>query len=217
MPIEKKSFLDLFTDPSPALYAKFSTQSEEPPTKILLRNKLGTNIDKKGKRYLEDLCKDPRLSEFLDFYTTNDGFEFCTPFSPANVYEKPGIRLISSLNLAKFNSQYLKGGEWAWTIDLNKSKEFYRGDCSWIAFAEIDGGPACLTIFLHGENAGCVYYVTPQPHFNILKPIAKSFNLLLERIAKDPAAFLRLVRSYVSLRKPDGYNYGYVPIEYLPA
>jgi hypothetical protein len=70
-------------------------------------------------------------------------------------------------------------------------------------------------LFLEGENAGCVYFLTIEPPFNILKPIAKSFTLLLERIAKDPAAFLRLVRYYVSLRKTDGNNYGHIPMEYL--
>ena len=74
----------------------------------------------------------------------------------------------------------------------------------------------CLTTFLDGENAGNVYCLCPQPQFNILRPIARGFYLLLERIAKDPAAFLRLIRATVSFPGDDGYNYGYVPVEYLP-
>jgi len=101
-------------------------------------------------------------------------------------------------------------------IDLNKSKSLYRGSASWLAFAEIDSGPACLTIFLDGDHAGSVFYVTPQPEFNILRPIAKGFHALLIRIADDVAAFLRLVRATVSLRGTDGASYGFVPVEYLP-
>ncbi len=123
-------------------------------------------------------------------------------FSP-NSDEKPS-----------FTGRYSPAGGRAWTMDLNKSKSLYRGSARWLAFAEIDSGPACLTIFLDGDHAGSVFFATPQPWFNILRPIAKGFNALLDRIADDPAAFLRLVRATVALRGADGGNYGLVPIEY---
>jgi len=62
--------------------------------------------------------------------------------------------------------------------------------------------------------AGCIYYATPEPPFNILRPIAKGFNALLDRIANDIPAFLRLVRVAVSRRGVDGQNYGLIPIAY---
>jgi hypothetical protein len=215
MAIKEKSFLDLFTDPSPALMVNFSRSAEERSRKILVRNKLGDVCDKKGRQYLESICKDSRLSDFLEFYLVHDGFEFCTPILATISSVVPLLKVIPSKDLSKFTDQYLNKGRWAWTIDLNKSKGLYRGNNKWISFAQIGNGPSCLATFLDGENAGCVYLVAPQPHFNILKPIAKSFNHFLERIAKDPAAFLRLTRSYISIRKTDGNNYGHVPMEYL--
>ena len=213
--VEKRSFFDFFNDPAPALNVKFSNTPDEKPRKVLVKNRLGSSIDKKGYKYIESICKDDRLNGFLEFYIAHDGLEFCTPVYPDNLHKTPLFKLIPSVNVSNFNKQYIKGGKWAWAIDLNKSKTLYRGSENWIAFAEIDRGPTCLTIFLTGENAGCVYLVTPQPAFNILKPIAKTFDLLLDRIAKDPAAFLRLVRSYVTMQGDDGQNYGFVPVEYL--
>jgi hypothetical protein len=87
---------------------------------------------------------------------------------------------------------------------------------AWLALAEIESGPASLTIFLGGEHAGRVFFVAPQPPFNVLRPIARSFHAPLGRIADDVVAFLRLVGVTVNLRGPDGANYGFVPIEYLP-
>ncbi|WP_426671105.1 hypothetical protein ACPPVU_07695 [Mucilaginibacter sp. McL0603] len=213
--VEKRTFLDFFNDPSPALNVKFSNVAEEESREVLVKNILGSPIDKKGKKYIESICKDVRLNDFFEFYTTHDGFEFCKPVYPDNYLKTPLFKLISSLNISNFNKQYIKGGKWAWSIDLNKSKTLYRGNDTWVAFAEIGQGPACLTIFLTGENAGCIYLVAPQPAFNILKPIAKTFNLFLDRVAKDPAAFLRLVRSYVVMQGTDGQNYGLIPVEYL--
>jgi hypothetical protein len=69
---------------------------------------------------------------------------------------------------------------------------------------------------LDGDHAGGVFFATPQPWFNILRPIAKGFNALLDRIAQDPAAFLRLTRATVVLQGADGDNYGLVPGEYRP-
>jgi hypothetical protein len=129
---------------------------------------------------------------------------------------RPLLELKPAESIAGFTHRYTPGGDLAWTIDLNKSKSLYRGSASWLAFAEIDSGPACLTIFLDGEHAGSVFYVTPQPEFNNLCPIARGFDALLGRIADDVAAFLRLVRATVNLRGTDGANYGFVPVEYLP-
>jgi len=68
---------------------------------------------------------------------------------------------------------------------------------------------------LDGESAGNVFLLNPEPRFNTLKPIAKSFTSFLDRVAKDPAAFFKLIRAYVTLVGSDKQNYGFVPIDYI--
>ncbi len=81
---EKRYFLDLFKDSSPALNVKFSNTQEEKAKTVLVRNKLGGLIDKKGKKYIESICSDIRLKDFAEFYTNNDGCELCIPTFPDN-------------------------------------------------------------------------------------------------------------------------------------
>ena len=212
---KKRSFLDLFTDVSPALDIKFSNTSNENTRRVFVKNKLGLTIDKQGKKYIESICTDERLKDFVEFYNDNDGCELCIPIDADDIIKTPRVKFIPSSRVNTFNNQYIKGGKWAWTIDLNKSKTLYRGNDSWIAFAEIDSGPCCLSVFLSGENAGAIYLIAPQPAFNILKPIAQNFTQLLDRIVKDPAAFFRLIRSYVTVKRIDGQNYGFVTTDYL--
>jgi hypothetical protein len=216
MPNLKRTFREFLADPSPALQVKFSPKSEEEPIMIHVKNKVGVALEGKGKEYLRKLCQDSRLHSFFAFYSVCDGLDLCAPYSPSNCEPTPLLRLIPSSKVEQFNRQYIGKGQWAWTIDLNKSKALYRGESSWIAFAGIGSGPSCLTIFLDGEHAGCVYLVAPQPSFNILKPIAKSFDLLLDKIVKDPAAFFRLAGSFVTMKKSDGQNYGFKTVGYIP-
>jgi hypothetical protein len=210
---QKRFFLDFFSDPSPALNVKFSFSEEEKPTTVRLKNKIGQKADKHGIRQLEIFCKNEKLQDFFEFYSTHDGLELFTPISPENCQKETMIKFIKSKYLQSFTNEYVEGGKHAWTINYNKSKQIYRGGDPWLAFAEL--GTGILTIFLEGENAGCVFFVTVEPHFNILKPIAKSFTLLLERIAKDPTAFTKLIKGYITIRKSDNQNYGYSPVEYI--
>lgn len=212
---EKRTFPDLFNDPSPALCVKFSNTPDEEPTKILVKNSLGSSVGWFGKKYLRSISKDPRLNEFFEFYSSHNGLKFCSPVYPNSCSKTPLLQLIPARHISGFTKQYAGNGEWAWIIDNNKSKSIYRGSDSWIAFARVDKGPSCITIFLTGENAGSIYLVTPEPSFNILKPIAKTFNIFLDKMANDPAAFLRLIRAYVTMKGTDGQRYGFVPIEYL--
>jgi hypothetical protein len=212
---KKRNFYDLFKTDKPVLNVKFNTNSDELPTEIVVENKLKKETDIEGLKNLEKKCSDSRLKDFLDFYSEYNGFSLGTALLPTNSLKKPLLQQLPLSDLIKFTELYLPNGKWAWTIDLNKTKELYRGEQKWIAFAKVDEGPACLTIFLDGENAGSIFLLNPQPHFNILKPIAKSYNLLLERIAKDPAAFFKLIRAYVIIVEKDKQNYGYVPIEYI--
>lgn len=212
---EQRTFIDLFYDPSPALNVKFHNAPDEEPGKISVKNSIGSSAGWFGKKYLRSISKDPRLTEFFEFYSAHDGLELCKPFYPDNCLKNPLLQLIPARQIPGFTKQYTGNGKWAWIIDHNKSKSIYRGDDNWIAFARVDKGPSCLTIFLTGENAGSIYLAHPQPAFNILKPIAKTFNIFLDRVAKDPAAFLRLIRSYVTMKGSDGQNYGFIPVEYL--
>lgn len=211
----KRNFLDLFNNNISKLKVKFNIHTDEIPTEVIIENTLGkkTNID--DLLNLSKICSDQKLKDFIDFYSKHDGFNLATPTHPKNAVNKPLLRQLSASGIIKYTNQYLPGGQWAWTIDLNKTKPLYRGETKWIVFAVFDDGPACLTTFLNGENAGCIFLLSPQPHFNILKPISKTYAELLDRIAKDPVSFFKLTRAYVTLVGKDKQNFGYVPLEYI--
>jgi hypothetical protein len=209
-----KAFLERATDPTPALRVKFRPESDEKPRMIKVEHLLGARPTGQGRDYLNSLANHPALGEFLDFYKKHNGGQLCRTVDSRHDEVRPLLELKPAESISRFTSRYSPGGDRAWTMDLNKSKSLYRGSARWLAFAEIDSGPAGLMIFLDGEHAGSVFFVTPQPWFNILRPIAKGFHALLNRIAEDVAAFLRLVRATVTLRGADGDNYGLVPIEY---
>jgi hypothetical protein len=119
----------------------------------------------------------------------------------------PLLKQLSASAIKSYTEQYLPGGKWGWTIQHNAQNTtpgLYHGPDKWIVFAQIDDGPACLTTFLDGVNAGNVFLLMPEPRFNILKPIAKV-----------PAAFFKLIRASVRINKDGGFRYGYVPIKYF--
>jgi hypothetical protein len=209
-----RAFLARARDRAPILRAKFSPQSDEKPQTVEVMHELGSRPTREGREFLSSLAPNRALEDFLEFYRKHDGVELCRTFDARYDEVRPLLELKSAASIAAFTGRYRPRGDLAWTIDLNKSKSLYRRSAAWLAFAEIDSGPACLTIFLDGAHAGSVFYVTPQPAFNVLRPIAKGFYPLLDRIAGDVAAFLRLVRATVTLRGLDGDNYGLVPIEY---
>jgi hypothetical protein len=218
----KRTFLDLFSTTRPFLKVKFNVTSHEDATEVQIENKLEKQVDKKGVSKLSEICTGTRLNDFVDFYSKFNGFALGTAIAPNNAVKKPLLRQVAVTDLTKFTEQYLPNGKLAWTIDYNKTKElyrsehkWYRSEHKWLAFAEVDGGPSCLTIFLDGENAGNVFLANPEPRFNTSKPIAKTFTALLDRIAKDPAAFFKLTRAYVTLVGKDKQNYGHVPVEYI--
>ncbi|MBD1387099.1 SMI1/KNR4 family protein [Mucilaginibacter rigui] len=211
----KRTFLDLFENSRPVLKVKFDTNSTAESTEVEIENKLEKNIDAKELRNLEKLCINPNLKEFFNFYTKCNGFTLGTPVLPENAQKRPLLSQLPANYLIKFTELYLPKGKLAWTIDLNKTKTLYRGENKWLAFAQVDDGPACLTIFLEGEYAGNIFLVNPQPHFNTLKPIAKTFDDFLDRVAKDPAAFFKLTRAYVTIVERNDQNFGYVPVEYI--
>ena len=217
--LPKRTFTDLFNDQLPALHIKFDVKStEESPITVIIQNKLYKQADPKGSTYINSICLHEKLKEFADFYQTYDGFELATPVEPRNAVKVPLLKQLAASTIKSYTEQYLPGGKFGWTIQHNAQstiKSLYQGTDKWIVFAQIDDGPACLTTFLEGENAGNIFILMPEPRFNVLKPIAKGFNAFLDRIAKDPAAFLKLIRASVRINKDDGFRYGYVPIEYF--
>lgn len=164
----------------------------------------------------DHFAKKKSMTDLVEFYEKHDGAQLCKTFDARCEEVRPLIEFKRAGSIQAFTELYQPGGDRGWIIDHNKSKTIYRTSDSWIAFAEIHSGPSCLTIFQDGERAGKVFYVCPQPEFNILRPIANSFSALLDRMAQDIPAFLRLVRARVSLRGLDGWNYGLAPVEYLP-
>lgn len=209
------SFLGRFTDPAPALLKYRYFDPDETPKTVRVSHRLGSVPSSESCSCLEALQEIAALRELCEFYKKHNGVELCRRIHSRFREATTLLEFKPVEGISAFTSQYLPEGERGWVIDCNKSKTLYRGSNSWIAFAEMETGPSCLTTFSDGDNAGNVFYLCPQPHFNILRPIARGFNLLLERIAKDPAAFLRLVRVTVSIPGDDGYNYGYVPVEYV--
>ena len=205
----------MFDSDRPVLRVKFNVNSDEEATEVPIVNELEKKFDTNGLTKLKSLCTNPEVSDFIDFYSKYNGFSLGTVVLPKNSVKKALLRQLPVSDLTKFTEQYLPNGKWAWTIDLNKTKALYRSEQKWLAFAEVDGGPACFTIFLDGINAGNIFLLNPQPHFNVLKPIAKTYNEMLGRIVKDPAAFFKLTRAYVTMVGKDKQNYGHVPIEYI--
>jgi hypothetical protein len=209
------SLLECFRDPSPALRVKFWSITEEEPTTVPVAHSLGGKPGAESRAYLKSLAAHPLSHELRSFYSEHDGLQLCITHDARYDEARPLLELKPASSISQFTSRYQPGGDLAWTIDLNKSKRIYRDSDPWITFAEIDSGPACLTLFLDGDRAGNVFYLTPQPPFNILRPVAVSFNALLDRIAKDLPAFLRLVRATVTIRGADGENHGFRPVEYV--
>jgi len=211
----KRTFFELFETDRPILKVKFDVNSNKEATEVEIENRLEKDIDTKCLDNLKKLCTNPNLAEFLDFYAKCNGFSLATPVLPKNAQKKPLLLQLPVNQLIKFTELYLPKGKLAGTIDFNKTKTLYRGEHKWLAFAQVDDGPGCLTIFLEGEYAGNIFLVTPQPHFNILKPIAKTFNSFLDRVAKDPAAFFKLTKAYVTIVGRDNQNFGYFPLQYI--
>lgn len=211
-----EKFLALLSHPNPALAIKFSHDADEEPIVVGIRNILGAKQEKAGYRYLESINKDGIIDSFSDFYDRYDGGGLFIPYGNPNIRQKPLIQFVPAIHIREFTSQYEPGGDKEWIMDYNKTKTIYREGHKWIAFAKVNEGPSCLCVFLTGENAGGVFFAEPEPHFNTLKPIAKNFNAFLERIAKDPAALLRIIRAYISVKQRNDYDFGYLAASYFP-
>jgi hypothetical protein len=206
--------LSFFADPAPALEVQFRPPNDA-TRRIRVSHRLAGPADSRGLAYLDSLGQDPSKAALRSFYAQHDGAQLCVAPDARTGQATALLELKPALELQSFTRRYLPGGDLAWAIDRNKSAALYRSAAAWIALASIAGGPDCLTFFTSGALAGSVCYVTPQSAFNLLKPVARGFEELLERIARDLPAFLRLVRARVKIRGEDGAVYGFVPVGYL--
>ncbi len=212
-------FVRFFNQPKPILKVKFDEgDAAEEPINISIRNGLrllGKPKDLSDIKWLDQLDD---ADELKTFYTWINEAKLFIPRRPWSCESNPLINFLKPEKIEKFTKLYEPGGRLAFTIDLHKSKKIYRTEDKWVVIALICGDhPTCLTTFLEGEHAGSIFCLTIDPEFNILKPIAKSFNALLEKIQEDPVKFLQLVRAQVSISRNDGFSYAYQPIEYFPS
>ncbi|TCW80283.1 hypothetical protein C5O80_25985 [Burkholderia sp. SRS-46] len=224
--MSKAIFWDRMNDREPALSVKFDIRGnlEEQPRVVAVRHRLYPAEGAARQTVLHALEKWPGASELVAFYSQYDGFDFCRTYDVRYDKAYPLVEMFAAHELRELTERYGVDGDRAHAIDFNKSRHLYRGDRgSWIVFGEVNGGPNALATFLDGEHAGQIFFIETQPHFNTSKPIAKSFDALLQRMGKDPAAFLRLVRATVCLRGEDHWHgnadvpnqYGFTPLAYL--
>lgn len=209
-------FLAIFEHPAPALHFE---DFHEPYDRFMaapVSHRLRSPPDIAGTELLTTLNRYDAMQSFCDFYRSHDGMELCRILNPRYDDFRPLLELKPAKDISAFTRRYQPGGDRDFVIDFNKSKTIYRSANSWIAFAEIGDGPACLATFLDGDNAGAVFYVTTQPEFNILRPIAKNFFSLLERIGKNIAAFLNLIRITVLIQDAEPRYCGCRIIAYFP-
>ncbi|RQH04358.1 hypothetical protein D1Y85_18000 [Paraburkholderia dinghuensis] len=217
-------------DPDPALRVKFHILGGivEPPRLTPVQHVLWPIANERDKQAreasIEDLSNWPGATELVKFYSQYDGFFFCRAYDVRYDKALPLVDIFGATEIRELTRRYEPGGDRAYSIEHNKSNKIYRGGSgSWIVFGEIDGGPNALSLFLDGEFAGNVFLIQCQPRFNILKPIAKGFEALLQRMGKDPAAFLRLVGATVTLSGEEHWpgfdpglpQYGFTPLDYL--
>lgn len=209
-------FEKILNDPHPTFNAKFSKNDKnEVPIKITTKNKFKKSNPKIAGLFFDEHFQQHSVNEIKSFYAIVNGLQLFIPHKTKSCKSIPMITFHDIKTIKQITRQYQEGGERAWTINHNKSKNIYRTNDQWIVFGTINEGPACLTIFFSGKNSGAVFYLTPQPRFNILRPIAKSFNQFITRLTDNPIRLLQLVRSDFSIRKEDGFNYAYEPIEYF--
>ncbi|WP_423378765.1 SMI1/KNR4 family protein [Burkholderia sp. LMG 32019] len=219
-------FAERMNDREPALIVKFHIHGniEEQPRVVAVNHRLYPAEGVAREAALQALEKWPGAKELVAFYSQYDGFDFCRAYDVRYDKDFPLIEMFAVHELLDLTERYGVDGDRAYAVDFNKSRNLYRGNhSSWIVFGEVNGGANALATFLDGEHAGQIFFIETQPHFNTLRPIAKSFDALLRRMGTDPAAFLRLVRATVCLRGEDHWHgsadipnqYGFTPVGYL--
>jgi hypothetical protein len=212
------AFLALMADRTPALVVETEWNVSSRRKKMLapVQHRLGGAASPAARKEIQRLLRHRMLAGMKAFYTKHDGAEICID---REYEDEPALLTLEpALRWAKLTARYTGKGEWAWTIDYcsrTKARSFYRGKHRWIVIATLEKGPACLTTFLDGPDAGKVFYLTPEPAWDILVPVAPSFSDLLDRMAQDLSLFFRRISVTVSRTSPRGEPWGLRPLAYL--
>ncbi len=220
-PVIPREFLALFRDPAPGLVLEACQEAGLPEHGIAVEHRLHRRPSKTALARLSALGEGGGVPELREFYSKHDGAELCIRRRPQLEAGEPLVRLEPIESWAELTATYQPGGEYDWTIDHNayrKTGALYRGSDPWIVFGRIEHGPACLTTFLRGPNEGRIYYLAPEPGFDIVRPVAKSFLALLARMGADLAGFLHLCQATVAVppRAEDDFPYGLAVLQYVP-
>jgi hypothetical protein len=153
------------------------------------------------------------------FFEQHDGVELCLHANACRKCETALLKLHPVGEWELLTAKFQPGGEYDWTVKHNRYRNvcpLYRSSERWVAFATVDELPACLTTFISGSNAGQVFFLTPEPRFNIARPIAKTFAEFLSLVAADVAALLRRFEVQVSFAAGDGGFASFIPWKYVP-
>lgn len=204
MPL-KSSFLALFSAPSPALLFREPALPDEAPRCHRLVSVLGSAPAPHDLESVSQLFgHDEALSELLEFYRRHESVALRLE-GIGGEPEAPLFRLLDVASSRAFTSRFDSGNDLDWTIDLNtrrRVRALYRGPARWVAFALFESGPGCLVTFVEGAQVGEMFFLTPEPEFDIARPLARNFGELCDAIGQDLAAFLRRC----GVRSPEGIS-----------
>jgi hypothetical protein len=208
MPSPRRDLLSVFADPAPGIVFR---ELVDPPDRGLVRpvrHTLGALLSPVARVELRRWvgAAGGSLGGIEAFYARHDGGSLCDLGGPDVA---PLLSLLPVEAWEATTAAYRPGGELAWVVDVcsyRRARGLYRGDAPWVVFARIERGPGYLSMFLAGEDAGKVFFLAPEPHVNVARPVAPSFDRLGQRIARDAAAFLRLCDAHGSMgERVDAY------------
>lgn len=208
-----KGLVDFFEDPSPTLLCQICPGTRERPRRMRVEHRRASSPDARSIAVLKGLRRFKALGLLCAFHEAMDGFALCGFRPPGEKALAPMLEIYPASDFEARTALFLPGGDEAWIIDGQKSERLYRSKDRWLVIGS--AGFGALTTFLEGEHAGCVFLLVVQPWFNTLRPIARGFDHLIERITTDITGFLRLVRGYAVIRATDGDNYFFSSVEYL--
>lgn len=213
------SFLDLFNHPAPGLVfgpheragvgrRAYHAPHFLPGRPLWWRRRL---VRKLASRH------PAALADFVEFYTAHDGCALCIRPDTLNGGYAAALTFLPVAVWSAAIRPFLRAGDRAWALD---ELPFYRSG-EWRVFAASPSESTCLTIFFDGEHqgrslAGQIYYISLDPVLSMKEPLAPTFADLLDRIGRDPAAFLSDMGYCSHVQSEQGDYYGDPAEAYTP-
>lgn len=189
----RRGLLSVFADPDPGLAFRELVEPPEPGRTQRVRHVLAGPPAKAAREELGRwVAAGEPLGGLANFYSEHDGGKLCVIRTEES--EEPLLSLLPIEQWEASSAAYRSGGELDWVVDLcsyRRARSLYRGEARWVVFGRIERGPGCLVAFLDGEHTGNIFFLAPEPNFNVARPVAVRFERLEQRIGKDLAAFLR--------------------------